>query len=164
MNALDIIKHLSLEPHPSEGGFFKRTYESDMTQTVSHSKRKLLTSIFYLLSQDSPIGYFHKNRSDIIHYYHMGSPIKYILVSSEGYITEHVLGNNLEQGEVLQLLVKGGTWKASHLCNGEYGLISEAVSPGFEYADNELATVTQFKTLFPNVNPNLLQYIKHEHR
>ena len=41
----------------------------------------------------------------------------------------------------MQMVVKGGTWKASKiLTTGSYGygLIGEAVAPGFEYIDMQL--------------------------
>ncbi len=34
-----------------------------------------------------------------------------------------------------QLLVKGGCFKATTLVNGDYGLVGEAVGPGFGYED-----------------------------
>lgn len=39
----------------------------------------------------------------------------------------------------MQLVVPGNTWKACHLLEGKFGLITEAVSPGFEYQDMVLA-------------------------
>jgi predicted cupin superfamily sugar epimerase len=57
--------------------------------------------------------------------------------------------------------VPGGWWKASRLKGkANYGLISEAVSPGFEYADNEIATEEQIQELFPEIKPQLDAYIK----
>jgi predicted cupin superfamily sugar epimerase len=53
---------------------------------------------------------------------------------------------NFVPGEQLQLLVKGGCWKTAILETGEFGLISEAVSPGFEYADMALITSQDVST------------------
>ncbi len=63
-------------------------------------------------------------------------------------------------GETPQLVVNGGDWKVSLLCSGEYGLISEAVAPGFEYDDNEIATVEMVRQLFPELVSLLDPYIK----
>lgn len=70
----------------------------------------------------------------------VGSAIKYLIIPPDGRIKEQILGPDLMNGEVPQLVVNGGDWKVSQLCSGEYGLISEAVAPGFEYEDNEIAT------------------------
>ncbi len=158
----DIITLLGLEPHPTEGGYFRRTYESDLRCDTENGSRKTLTSIYYMLTKDSPGGFLHRNKSDILHYHHLGASIKYTIVSPDGVLSEKTLGSNIAHGETLQLLVPGGWWKASRICAGEYGLISEAVSPGFEYADNEIATEELMQQLFPNIKPQLDEFIKPE--
>ncbi len=160
MLKIDIIKLLSLKPHPTEGGYFRRTYESDINFDNNNSQRKILTSIYYLLTNDSPIGYLHKNKSDIIHYHHIGSPIKYLIVSPNGIFNEKILGSDIASGQLPQLVVKGGDWKAAELCSGEFGLISEAVAPGFEYDDNEIATRKMIRILYPYLMSQLGDYIK----
>jgi len=122
--------------------------------------RYLMTSIFYMLTDESPIGYLHVNRSDIIHYFHAGSPFTYLIVRPDGKLERRQLGNNPVAGEQLQLLVKGGCWVTAILETGEYGLISEAVSPGFDYADMALITDRDVQARFPNLWPELRNYIK----
>lgn len=75
-------------------------------------------------------------------------------------LSEKILGPDIAHGETLQLLVPGGWWKASRICDGDYALISEAVSPGFEYADNEIATEELVQQLFPDIKPMLDAFIK----
>ena len=162
MTSEDIITSLNLEPHPIEGGYFRRIYQSDLSCNTENGRRMLLTSIYYMLTKGSLGGFLHRNKSDILHYHHLGASIKYTLVSLDGVLSEKILGSNIDKNESLQLLVPGGWWKASQLCAGEsnYGLISEAVSPGFEYADNEIATEEQIQQLFPDIKSALDQYIK----
>jgi len=156
MNKKQVIDKLQLEEHV-EGGYFRRTYESSMQISVKQQPRHLLTSIYYLLSDDSPIGHFHQNHSDIIHYYHLGGVLKYYLISPQGELKIVLLGHDMEQGQQLQLTVPGGYWKASMLINGEFGLISEAVAPGFKYSDMHLANNDQMHSDFPD----LFEQIKH---
>jgi len=61
MNKQQLIEKLSLEPH-IEGGYFSRTYKSDLTTSVSYDTkpRCLLSSIYYMLTDDSPIDHLHK--------------------------------------------------------------------------------------------------------
>jgi predicted cupin superfamily sugar epimerase len=52
----------------------------------------------------------------------------------------------------MQMMVKGDTWKASKIpTNGKYGygLIGEAVAPGFEYADMQLGKTAILLKQFP---------------
>ncbi|MCI5166577.1 MAG: cupin domain-containing protein [Candidatus Electrothrix sp. GM3_4] len=160
MTAEDIINLLGLDPHPTEGGYFRRTYQADLSCDTENGSRMLLTSIYYMLTKDSPVGFLHKNKSNIIHFHQLGASIKYTIVSPDGVLSEKILGANIAHGETLQLLVPGGCWKASRICAGDYALISEAVSPGFEYADNEIATEELIMQLFPNIKPQLDEFIK----
>ena len=61
------------------------------------------------------------------------------------------MGSDIIAGQCLQLHVPGGIWKASQLTNGlaGYGLISEAVTPGFDFADMELGNQQQLTEQFP---------------
>jgi predicted cupin superfamily sugar epimerase len=154
-----LIKSLLLEPHV-EGGYFRRTYQSDLTASLAYGERRLLSSIYYLLTDDSPIGFLHRNRSDILHYFQGGSPLHYLIVHPDGRLEEPVLGYDLARGQQLQLMVKSGCWKASELPVGEFGLISEAVVPGFEYADMELATRGLIQRFYPQFLNRLAKYIK----
>ena len=162
MTKEEIIEHLELEPHPNEVGYFRRTYESSLMINREGSERRLLTSIYYLLTSNAPLCYMHRNRSDIMDYHHLGAPIRYFIIAPNGKLREQVLGGDVVNGQFPQLLVKGGDWKVAQLCSGDYGLISEAVAPGFDYEDNEIATLEQLDSLFPHLVESLKAFIKPE--
>ncbi|MEX3776882.1 cupin domain-containing protein [Pseudomonas sp. MYb118] len=140
-NSEDVIAALNLEPHV-EGGYYRRTFQADQQPLVETAggSRYAMTSIFYLLTAESPIGRFHLNKSDIVHYYQLGDAIEYSLILADGTLKTVVMGNNVMAGECLQLHVPGGVWKASLLMEGSagFGLISEAVTPGFDFADMQM--------------------------
>lgn len=147
MNSQALISLLDLQPHPLEGGYFKRIYEAQTQIDTKNGPRLMATSIHYLLTKESPIGFFHKNTSDIVHYFQLGAPILFHLISPEGEYRTHTLGSNLNVGEILHLTVPGGYWKASELLCGDFGLISEVVVPGFDYGDNTLATTADLAAI-----------------
>lgn len=154
-----IIQQLQLVEH-MEGGYFVESYRSPESLSTQRSGnlRNLCTSIYYLLTDDRPIDYLHKNQSDIIHYFHGGSPITYLIIHPEGRLETAKLGFNLSAGEQPQLLVSGNCWKAAFLPSGEYGLLGEAVAPGFDYRDLEIASpsiLTQFPHLAAQIEPYL---------
>ena len=161
MNKEDLIKHLSLVEH-IEGGYFSETYRSQTSIATSRtgSDRHILTSIYYLLTDDRPIDYFHQNQSDILHYFQAGSPITYLILSPSGKLNKVKLGLNFAQGEVAQLLVPGNHWKAAVLETGEFGLLGESVAPGFDYRDMELAKADYFQDAFPDLWSELAIYVK----
>lgn len=150
VDADDLVEQLGLEPHV-EGGYFRRTFQADHRDRIAtaHGERFTMTSIYYLLTGESRVGHWHRNRSDILHFFHLGSPITYYLIHPDGRLDRVILGPDPSQGHRLQLAVKGGTWKASHLEEGGYGLISEAVAPGFEYEDMRLGERADLLARFP---------------
>ena len=93
LTAEQLIESLDLTGHV-EGGFFRQTFKADHRPLISTETgdRVNMTSIYYLLSAQSPIGHFHMNRSDIMHYFHMGDPITYYLINQDGSLETHVLG------------------------------------------------------------------------
>ncbi|GAB2682099.1 cupin domain-containing protein [Aliiglaciecola sp. 3_MG-2023] len=161
-----LVETLDLEPHV-EGGYFKQTFKADAQPLINTPKgtRVTMTSIYYLLSADSPIGHFHRNTSDIMHYFHAGDPITYYLIHPDGTLQTKVLGPDVLAGHEYQFVVKGGVWKASSISpqgqNG-YGLIGEAVAPGFEYTDMELANRQVLREKFPQ-HASLITRLTREH-
>jgi uncharacterized protein len=154
MTKADYIRELSMRRH-REGGYFAETYRSDITidtgRPGKHGLRSIGTCIYYMLTDDEPRGFLHRNLSPIIHFFHAGAPMTYWLMDETGLRERHVLGPNLAAGEALQLLVPGGVWKCSELHpGGSYGLLSEAVMPGFEYDDSRIPSRDEFLGLFPH--------------
>ena len=75
----------------------------------------------------------------------------YDVISPEGRHERIVLGQDNKNGEAHTLLVKAGYYKATTLINGDYGLLGEAVTPGFEYHDNTVFTDDEMAGKFPSV-------------
>lgn len=146
-----IIGDLNLVAHV-EGGYYSETYRSANNYDTKNGPRASMTSIFYLLTKHSSIGHFHLNRSDIMHYFHQGDPIEYYVISQDGVLTKTLLGPDISAGHQLQFLVKGGNWKASKLNDNSrlgYGLIGEAVAPGFDFQDMKLGKRHELLNRFP---------------
>ena len=149
MNKNKWIAGLALHPHP-EGGYYRRTFTSNYSsQTDDGSPRPAMSSIYYLLTDDSPIGHWHRNLTDIMHYFHAGSPLRYWLLSPRGELTCQLLGADPQADQQLQLSVPGGYWKATELTGGENGMLSEVVCPAFTAEDMEMACATTLAAEFP---------------
>ncbi|NEP44965.1 MAG: cupin domain-containing protein [Okeania sp. SIO2H7] len=160
MTKEEIIQKLNLVEH-IEGGYFSETYRSLDKMPVDRvgKERNVMTSIFYLLTSDRPTDFFHKNISDVVHYFHWGSPLTYMIIHPDGKFEKIKLGMDINAGEVPQLTVKGGCWKAATLLNGEYGLLGEAVAPGFDYRDMQIADETLLDE-FPHLKDEIQDYIQ----
>ena len=163
MDKKTVIDTLQLEPH-IEGGFFKRTYRSPHKLTLDNTERVTMSSIYYMLTTDSPIGCIHKNQSDIMCYYQLGLPLQYLILFPDGKLEETILGPDLMAGHKLQLLVPGGTWLSTALVtdsavNCDFGLVSEAVTPGFEYQDMTIGTEEIIQSSFPELWEKLKKFV-----
>lgn len=122
--------------------------------------RNASTTIFYLLTPNSPQGNFHRNRARTVHTLHKGRG-RYVLIHPDRRIETFVVGQDVAKGERLQWIVEGGIYKASFLLpdvaaeggRGEEGeskeglLISETVVPGFEFCDHDFLTRTGLTAL-----------------
>ena len=182
MDAQKIRELLKLEPH-REGGYFRRTYESNMNVCITEGvetrsenvtenadpnsgiRRHIMTSIYYLLTRESPIMCMHLNRSDIIYYYHLGCPVEYLIINPfDGEISRETLGPDILSGQKLQVHIQGGRWRCGHMLTGAslsgYTLISEAVAPGFDYSDNRLATPQEISSKFPDLWETVKTYVR----
>jgi predicted cupin superfamily sugar epimerase len=91
--------------------------------------RSASTSIHYLLTPQSSMGAFHRNRGRTIHTLHRGRG-RYVIIHadevmpsydshsgirSKARIETFIVGQNVEQGERLQWIVDGGKYKSSYL-------------------------------------------------
>ena len=157
MSESSLVHTLQLTPHP-EGGYYRQTHKNP--QTVPRPfpgeglgpTRQASTSIYYLLTPESPIGHFHRNKGLIYHFLHRGRG-RYRLIGEDGEVDEFVVGPNVAAGERLMWVVEGGVWKSSELIvgdgdgDGEGLLISEVVVPGFEARDHEFLDWERLQTL-----------------
>jgi predicted cupin superfamily sugar epimerase len=148
-----LIQTLSLQSH-IEGGYFVETDRDPrkvsnpfLDATSEDSTRCASTSIFYMITPLSPIGYFHRNKARTVHTLHKGRA-RYVILHGveEGKdvtVETFVVGGNVAQGERLQWIVEGGKYKASFLLPNEDGIIEtegcliSEVSPHVPFASSD---------------------------
>ncbi|BAQ61068.1 hypothetical protein of Cupin superfamily [Geminocystis sp. NIES-3708] len=157
MNGEYWIKKLDLQKHP-EGGYYRETYRSndiinqDKSLTRYNDVRNISTAIYYLLLGQE-FSAFHKLKSDEIFHFYGGSFLRVHLINNEGEYHQFKLGNNPENGQVLQLIIPHGYWFASEVGeSNSYSLIGCTVSPGFHFADFTLGNKEQLIILYPHLS------------
>lgn len=137
---------LGLSPHP-EGGFYKRTEESQAMIEIEGKTKRLYTSIYFLLTPTAP-SHFHRLTADEIWYYHEGQALTVHCIFPNGDYQAVSLGKNLAAGERLHYLVPKGTIFGSTVAH-DYALVSCVVVPGFEFSDFELFTQAELLKKYP---------------
>jgi len=135
---LDLISHI-------EGGSYRQTYAAplsishDRLPATFHGDRPTSTAIYFLLEKDQ-FSAMHRIASDELWHFYYGDPLVVYEIDLQGQLTRHLLGNHPENNESFQCLVKAGHWFGARLQPGsEYALVGCTVSPGFDFADFELA-------------------------
>lgn len=148
------IEKLGLTKHV-EGGAFKETYRSQLLipkhvlPSSFNGDRNAATQIYFLL-EHGQFSAFHKIASDEGWHFYDGQPLTVYEIEPSGNLITHKLGRGLEAGETFQCVIKAGSWFGSR-CEVENGfsLVGCSVSPGFDFADFELANRAALSTQFP---------------
>lgn len=148
------IEKLKLEPHP-EGGYFRQTYRSAMT--IAHERpsefagpRVASTAIYFLLEGQS-FSAFHRLRSDEVWHFYAGSPLVVHVIEPDGKHSSILLGNDSEEGQKFQAIVRAACWFASHLADWKsWVLVGCTVAPGFEYEDFEIGKREELINNYPH--------------
>lgn len=149
------IDHLQLQQH-IEGGYYSEVYRSGLTlsgqslPSAFQGDRNSCTHIYFLL-QKNQFSAFHRIQSDELWHFYAGDPLVIYEIEANGVLTKHILGNNPVNGESLFCYIKAGSWFASQpLPQSEYSLVGCTVSPGFDFADFELAKKDVLIRQFPD--------------
>jgi predicted cupin superfamily sugar epimerase len=80
MNKEEIIKFFGLEKSSYDGGYFKRTFTSDI-EVSDGSNFKIGSAIYYLITPDN-FSRLHKCESDEIYHFYQGSPATLLIIDS----------------------------------------------------------------------------------
>lgn len=176
----ELAVRLNLAPHP-EGGYYAETYRAaGVIPAVAlppefGGERNYSTSILYLLTEGDK-SRLHRIRQDEVWHFHLGGPLRLVMISPEGVLREVILGPDILSGQLPQFAVPAGCWfgaaplkveEQSELNPAEppeshrrpdgawpprgagYCLMGCTVAPGFDFADFELADGRELIKSFP---------------
>lgn len=149
MTADEIKKLLQLEPHPREGGWFRQTYKSTLEMDAPQGRRSAGTAIYYLL-ETGTFSEMHVLDSDEIFHFYLGDPVEMLQLRPSGESKVIRLGQDLANGEQVQVHVPGGVWQGTWLIgDGKVALLGCTVTPGFEYADYRGGSYAELAAKWP---------------
>jgi predicted cupin superfamily sugar epimerase len=135
----DLIRLLSLTPHP-EGGHFRETFRDAATV----EGRAASTAIYFLLAAGEESRWHRIDSVELWHWYG-GAPLLLSASVNGRDVVELRLGMDLAAGERPQALVPGGSWQSARSL-GAWTLVGCTVAPGFLFEKFELATPDTFPT------------------
>jgi predicted cupin superfamily sugar epimerase len=153
ITATEIRQLLRLEPHPVEGGWFRRTYTAPATVAVERSggttERAMGSAIYYLL-EPGTFSEMHRLASDELFHFYLGDPVEMLQLWPDGSTRVLVLGPDLKVGQHVQTLVPAGVWQGTQLLSdGKVALLGCSVVPGFDFADYESGSYADLADRWP---------------
>ena len=149
MTADEIRRLLRLEPHPIEGGWYRRTYTSSVSVALLGGVRPYSTAIYYLLEAGS-FSEMHVLASDEIFHFYLGDPVEMLQLYPDGGSKMMTLGPDLAAGQHVQLVVPAGVWQGTRLIgDGKVALLGCTVTPGFDFADYRNAGADELIRTWP---------------
>jgi predicted cupin superfamily sugar epimerase len=134
-----LADQLDLQPHP-EGGWFRQTWVSPETVTLPDERVRPTATLIHFLLPAGESSAWHRVASDEIWLAHTGTVVLELGGSGADPRAGDRLrvGVDVEAGEVSQALVPADVWQRT-MPSAEDALVSCLVSPGFDFADFELA-------------------------
>jgi predicted cupin superfamily sugar epimerase len=158
LTAAEVKALLGLQPHPREGGWYVRTWESpEHLPAVCFSgrrydaPRRTSTAIYYLL-EPATFSEMHRLASDEIFHHYMGDAVEMLELLADGTSRVTLIGTSLSAGERPQHVVQRGIWQGSRLAAGGtegFALLGCTVSPGFEFDDYRDASADELIAKWP---------------
>jgi predicted cupin superfamily sugar epimerase len=131
--AAELIRHLSLQPHP-EGGFYREIWRSAARVCMQQRpERSALTSIYFLLAAGS-FSAWHRVRSDEVWHWYEGDPLALVIASPDFEIIQHKTVGPVGVHAEPVTTVPADWWQAARPL-GDYTLCGCTVAPGFEFED-----------------------------
>ncbi|MGB0101009.1 MAG: cupin domain-containing protein [Nocardioides sp.] len=134
MSRPPLAEALDLAPHP-EGGWYRQTWASAETCTLADGRVRPTATLIYFLLPAGHSSAWHRVASDELWLAHQGS----VTLELGGAAGAPVAGDRVSvEAETPQALVPAGTWQRTVPTSAD-ALVSCVVSPGFDFADFELA-------------------------
>lgn len=123
----EIARLLNLEPNATCGSV-RVTYTSKSLINAGGlpapfaDRRPLGSGLYFLVTPHAPVRP-HRIRNDQLYHYYLGDPLEVFLLHSEGNAERIVVGPDIQNGQLVQLLIPGNTFHTARLLgDGEWFL------------------------------------------
>ena len=103
----------------------------------------------------------HRLPTEEIYHFYLGDPVLMLHLYPDGTSSTVVLGQDINQGQNLQLTVPKGVWQGSYLLEGGgFALMGTTMAPGFDFADNHLGNRENLNKLYPSQKELIMKLTK----
>jgi predicted cupin superfamily sugar epimerase len=163
MTPEQIIEFFGMKPLREEGGYYVESYRA--AEKIGRAglpgryagHRSLSTAILYLLTPDTHSA-LHRLKSDEVFHFYLGDPATMLQLHPDGASETITLGQDILNGQRVQVTVPAGTWQGCFLDEGGiFALMGTTVAPGFESADFEPAAREELLQQYPEQRQLILK-------
>jgi len=163
ITAEEIIEFFAMKPLPAEGGYYVETYRAKekIAQAALPDRfvgeRNFSTAILYLLTPDT-FSTLHRLKSDEVFHFYLGDPVTMLQLHPDGSSEVITLGQDILNGQRIQMLVPQGTWQGAFLRQGgKFALMGTTMAPGFKSNDFELGQREELLRRYPDQKELILK-------
>lgn len=115
--------------------------------STAYGSRSFATHIYFLL-RAGECSHLHRIRSDEGWHFYAGSPL--VIHQFEKGYRGTVLGDPGTNDSPFQAVVPAGVWFGAESLGDDFSLVGCTVSPGFDFADFEMANAKDLKKAHPD--------------
>lgn len=145
-----LIKKLNLAPH-TEGGYFKRYYQSNKYIMKDDCVKCRAGSAIYYLLKKGQFSAWHSILSDEIWHYYKGGLLEIYEIKKDSSLICHKLGDSLICNDAsYSAVIESGSIFAARIIEGEYILTGCSLHPEFSYDDFILYKKEEMLLKHPN--------------
>lgn len=146
-----LIEQLELEAHP-EGGFYRRTFESDLFMVDSEGREvRVGSAIYYYLASDD-FSAWHRLGTDEMFHFYSGSSLTLHMIDQAGQLSHVILGDPCADAvHRAQFVVPRDHWFALEVnAENSYSLVGCTNFPEFQLEKFEMAKRQVLVQQFPH--------------
>jgi uncharacterized protein len=156
--AEEIAALLRLEPLDQEGGFFRRTAESE---TILPGSGRRAYSVIYFLVTPAGFSAMHRLVTDEVWCFHAGDVLESLRLAPDGTGRMVRLGLQPEAGVTMQDVIAAQVWQGTRLrAGGRWALVSCVVAPEFHWGDFTLGHRNELVARYPAFAPEIAEFTR----
>ena len=162
VTADEIKDLLKLEPNAT-CGFVRETYKSALQIAPGglpapfDKGRPAGTALYFMVTPDSPVK-LHRIDNDQLYHYYLGDPLEVLLLREGGTSELVVVGPNIPGGELVQLLIPGGTFRTARVTGKKRWFLGASTEwPGVVLRDRdvEMGNIEALAVKYPEAAADL---------
>ncbi|MDO9486652.1 MAG: cupin domain-containing protein [Actinomycetota bacterium] len=145
---------LNLQPHPTCGWVAMSFVDSESIAPGGlpepfDSGRALGSALYFMVTPDRPV-HLHCIHNDQLYHRYLGFPLEILLLHPDGTHSIETMGEDLAQGQHLQLLIPGNTFHTARVRGGEWFLGASTEWPGVDPTDVVVGDPVELAKRFPD--------------